>query len=78
MNEAMAICKNLGGQVFQPQNRLEYDQIKHMSSKLGIQKRNSYWMALKLKDTKSTQFPPEVSKLNGDPAPEWINDRTVK
>jgi len=76
LNKAMAECKAVGGGLFQPSSRVEFDEVQHMNAKLGIQDRNSYWMTYKVEDVKQTKFPPQVNKLNGEVSPEWINDKT--
>ena len=76
LNKAMAECKAVGGGLFQPSSRVEFDEVQHMNAKLGIQDRNSYWLTYKVEDVKQTKFPPQVNKLNGEVSPEWINDKT--
>merc|ERR1711976_33309 len=75
LNKAMGACKQIGGQVFQPETRFDYDEVQKLKKQLSIQDRHSFWMTYKLSDTKKVEFPPAVGKLNGDNGPEWINDK---
>ena len=72
----MGACKQIGGHVFQPETRFDFDEVQKLKKQLNIQDRNSYWMTYKLTDTTKVTFPPNVGKLNGDAGPEWINDKS--
>ena len=73
----LAECKSLGGDVFQPASRQQYDEVVGLGKSLGVQDRNSYWMSYRLDDTKSTTFPPVAVKLNGEAGPEWIGEKSA-
>ena len=47
----MGACKQIGGQVFQPETRFDFDEVKKLKKQLNIQDRNSFWMMYKLTDT---------------------------
>jgi len=77
LSQALSECKTLGGDVFQPASRQQYDEVVGLGKSLGVQARNSYWMSYRLDDTKSTTFPPVAVKLNGEAGPEWIGEKSA-
>ena len=69
LKDAIDECKKLDAKVFKPESRIDYYEIQRLRS-LQIQDFQAYWMAYKLADTSSYKFPPVVSQLDGNLAPQ--------
>merc|ERR1711962_1209850 len=67
-------CKNINGSVIVPETVAEYEEIGNLAG-LGLDfEGDHFWIFFKILSTYKTDFPPTVVKVDGSPAPDWIND----
>jgi len=72
--EADEQCKNINGSIIVPETVAEYEEIGNLAG-LGLDfEGDHFWIFFKILSTYKTDFPPTVVKVDGSPAPDWIND----
>jgi len=77
LREAGTECKKIGGSIFMPESVEEYNEINSLRTDLNLNvNKNFFWVFFKIANPAKMNFPPSVVKVDGSPAPEWINDKT--